>query len=122
MIVPKQGFKTKYTYGGSGIFTPMANLLTGLAASNVAKQLATSAIDIGKSAAKEGVKKVVTDVGTKLVKKALTPKSKKILQKYTTPIPTKPATQNLSSLIDGSSVEIQNLVERLNQGKGIKKT
>ena len=92
-----------------------------MAASNVAKQLADSAIDIGKSAAKEGAKKVVTDVGTKLVKKALTPKSKKILQKYTTPMSAKPATQNLSSLIDGSSVEIQNLVKRLIEERELRK-
>ena len=59
MIVPKQGFKTKYTFGGSGIFTPIANLLTGLAASNIAKKLSSSAIDLGKTIAKEGAKKAL---------------------------------------------------------------
>ena len=93
--------------------------------SSAAKQLASSAVDVGKSVAKEGAKKALEagksatmDVGKKLVKKALTPKSKKILQKYTA----EPTTQNISTLIDGSAVEIQNLVKRLNSGKGIKKT
>ena len=92
--------------------------------SNAAKQLASSAIDVGKNVAKEGVRKALeagttaaTDVGKKLVKKALTPKSKKILQKFTT----QPTTQNINSLIDGSAIEIQNLVKKLNTGMGIKK-
>ena len=94
--------------------------------SSAAKQLASSALDVGKSVAKEGAKKALeagksaaTDVGKKLVQKALTPKSKKILQKYTTA--EKPTTQNINTLIDGSAVEIQNLVKRLNKGMGIKK-
>ena len=92
--------------------------------SNVAKQLASSAIDVGKNVAKEGAKKALeagttaaTDVGKKLVKKALTPKSKKILQKFTV----QPTTQNINSLIDGSAIEIQNLVKKLNTGMVIKK-
>ena len=92
--------------------------------SNAAKQLASSAIDVGKNVAKEGAKKALeagttaaTDVGKKLVKKALTPKSKKILQKFTT----QPTTQNINSLIDGSAIEIQNLVKKLHTGMGIKK-
>ena len=46
--------------------------------SNAAKQLASSALDVGKNVAKEGAKKaleagksVATDVGKKLVQKAL---------------------------------------------------
>ena len=52
--------------------------------SNAAKQIASSALDVGKSVAKEGAKKALevgksaaVDVGKKLVQKALTPKSKK---------------------------------------------
>ena len=125
MIVPRQGFTKRYTYGGSGIFDSITKLLMRLFTRNAAKQLASSAIDVGKSVAKEGAKKsfrtgksAATDVGKKLVQKALTPKSKKILQKYTT----QPTTQNINALIDGSAVEIQNLVKRLNTGMGIKKT
>ena len=90
--------------------------------SSTAKQIASSALDVGKSIAKEGAKKALdvgkraaVDVGKKLVTKALTPKSKKILQKYT-----KPATQDINTLIDGSAIEIQKLVKKLNSGSGIK--
>ena len=122
MIVPKHGFKKSYAYGGSGIFDTIASLLTGMFTSSAAKQIASSALDVGKSVAKEGAKKALeagksaaVDVGKKLVTKALIPKSKKILQKYT-----QPTTRDISTLIDGSAVEIQELVKKLNSGSGIK--
>ena len=121
MIVPKHGFKKRYAYRGSGIFDTMVKFLTRMFASNAAKQIASSALDVGKSVAKEGAKKALevsksaaVDVGKKLVMKALTPKSKKNLQKYT-----EPATQNISTFIDGSAIEIQELVKKLNNGSGI---
>ena len=126
MIVPKHGFKKRYAYGGSGIFDTIANLLTRIFTSSAAKQIASSAFDVGKSVAKEGAKKALeagksaaVDVGKKLVTKALTPKSKKILQKYTEFTP-QPTTQDINTLIDGSAVEIQDLVKKLNRGAGIK--
>ena len=122
MIVVKRGFKKRYAYGGSGIFDTIANLLTRIFTSSAAKQIASSAFDIGKSVAKEGAKKALevgkstaVDVGKKLVTKALTPKSKKILQKHT-----QPTTQDINTLIDGSAVGIQDLVQKLNTGMGIK--
>ena len=122
MIVPKHGFKKRYAYGGSGIFDTIVNLLTRMFTSSAAKQIASSALDVGKSVAKEGAKKaleagksVAVDVGKKLVTKALTTKSKKILQKYT-----QPATRDINTLIDISAVEIQELVKKLNSGSGIK--
>ena len=124
MIVPKRGFKRKHAYGGSGIFDSITKLLMRLFTSNAAKQLASSTIDMGKNVAKEGAKKALeagtaaaTDAGKKLVKKALTPKSKKILQKFRA----QPTTRNINSLIDGSAIEIQNLVKKLYTGMGIKK-
>ena len=116
MIVPKHGFKIRYAYGGSGIFDTITNLLTRIFTSGAAKQIASSAIDVSKSVAKEGAKKApdvgkstAVDVGKKLVKKALTPKSKKILQKYTEPT-TQPTTQDINTSIEGSAIEIQFLV------------
>ena len=126
MIIPRQGFTKRYVYGGSGIFDSMAKLLMRIFTRDTAKQLASSAFDVGKNVAKEGAKKaleagksVATDVGKKLVQKALKPKSQKILEKYTTQ--PQPQTQNISSLIAGSSIDIQNLVKKLNTGMGIKK-
>ena len=125
MIVAKRGFKRGYSYGGSGIFDTIASLLTRIFTSGVAKQITSSAMDVGKNIAKEGAKKALevgkntaTDIGKKLVTKALTPKSKKILQKYTA---SKPATQDINSLIDGSAIAVQDLVRKLNSGAGIKK-
>ena len=126
MIVPKHGFKKRYAYGGSGIFDTITNFLTRIFTSGAAKQIASSALDVGKSVAKEGVKKALEagkspaiDVGKKLVTKALTPKSKKILQKYTEPSP-QSTTQDINTLIDGSAIAIQDLVKKLNSGSGIK--
>ena len=120
MIVTKHGFKKKYAYGGSGTFDSIANLLTRIFTSSAAKQIASSALDVGKSVGKEGAKKALeagksaaVDVGKKLVTKALTPKSKKILQKYTQST-TQPTTQDINTLIDGSAIEIQDLVKKLN--------
>ena len=123
MIVPKHGFKRRYAYGGSGILDTVVNFLTRMFTSNATKQIASSTLDVGKSVAKEGAKKALevgksaaVDVGKKLVHKALTPKSKKILQKYATPS----QIRNINALIDGSSIEIQELVKKLNEGSGIK--
>ena len=119
--------KKRYAYGGSGIFDTIANFLTRIFTSSAAKQIASSALDVGKSVAKKGAKKALdvgksaaVDVGKKLVTKALTPKSKKILQKYTEPT-TQPTMQDINTLIDGGAIAIQDLVKKLNSGAGIKK-
>ena len=73
-VMKNHGFKRKYVYGGAGIFDSLAKLFT----SGIAKQLTSTAIDVGK----EVGKKTAIDVGTKLVKNVLTPNSQKALQKY----------------------------------------
>ena len=92
MIGGKHGFKKRYAYGGSGIFDTIANFLTKIFTSIASRQIASSALNVGKIVAKEGTKKALevgksaaVDAGKKLVRKALKPKSKKILQKYTQP-------------------------------------
>ena len=123
MIVPRRGYKKSYRYGGSGIFEPITKLLMRIFSSGAAKQLASSALDVGTKVAKEGAKKALevgvtaaADAGKRLVQKALTPKSKTILEKYSSP----PQPVNINSLIAGSAVDIQNLVKKLNTGMGIK--
>ena len=130
-IVKNQGFKMKYVYGGSGIISNLASFLGNLFTSGVAKQITSTAIDVGK----EVGKRTAVDVGTRLVKKVLTPKVQKasqrafatrvqnILNKYVTP--QAPVRQNINSLIDGSgnnAVAIQDLVRRLHRGDGLKTT
>ena len=113
MISTKHGFIKRYQYGGSGIFDTIANLLTKIFTSSAAKQIASSALNVGKSVAKEGAKKALdvgksaaVDVGKKLVSKALTQKSKKILQKYSEPT-AQSTTQDINTLIDGSSLRFK---------------
>ena len=65
-VMKNHGFKRKYVYGGSGLFDSLA--------SGVAKQLTSTAIDVGK----EVGKKTAIDVGTKLVKK-FSPKKLRVL-------------------------------------------
>ena len=127
-VMKNHGFKRKYVYGGSGLFDSLARLFT----SGVAKQLASTAIDVGKEAGK----KTAIDVGTKLVKKALqkapghsvplapavATKVQNILNKYVPQVAQTPVRQNINSLIDGSgnnAIAIQDLVRKLH-GSGLK--
>ena len=55
MIDTKHGLKKRYQYSGSGIFDTITNILT----SSAPKQIASSALDVGKSVAKEGAKKAL---------------------------------------------------------------
>ena len=135
-VIKNHGFKRKYVYGGSGLFDSLAKLFT----SGVAKQLASTAIDVGK----EVGKKTAIDVGTKLVKKVLTQKApgagvqrgghsvplapavatkvQNILNKYVPQVAQTPVRQNINSLIDGSgnnAIAIQDLVRKLH-GSGLK--
>ena len=138
-VMKNHGFKRKYVYGGSGLFDSLARLFT----SGVAKQLTSTAIDVGK----EVGKKTAIDVGTKLVKKVIAPKVQKapgevvqrltpsVVQRLTPAITTKvqnilnkyvvpqvPVRQNINSLIDGSgnnAIAIQDLVRKLH-GSGLK--
>ena len=105
MVVPKQGFKRQYAFGGTGIFDTIGNIVSGIVTSNVAKELAKSALDVGKNIAKT----TATDVGNRMVKKVLTPKSKSIISKHT------------RTLNPNDAVKINELVRKLNQGMGIKK-
>ena len=105
MIVPNQGYKRKYAFGGTGIFETLGNIIKGIVTSQAAKDLTKTALDASKNI----VKTTASDVGNRLVKKALTPKSKNIISKHT-------KTLNLND-----AVKINELVKMLNSGMGIKK-
>ena len=147
MFVPKnRGFRRLYVYGGTGIFDSIGSFFTKLFTSNAAKQLASTALDVGKSAVKDIGKKAVDvgknaalDAGKKLFEKGVTKaltsiqkhtsinsshreavinKAQSILDKYLNK-----GTQNINYLIDGSGLQnaitTQNLVRELN-GSGLK--
>ena len=105
MIVPKQGYKRQYAFGGTGIFDTIGNIIKGIVTSQAAKDLTKTALDASKNI----VKTTASDIGNRLVKKVLTPKSKSIINKHT------------KALNPNDVVKINELVKMLNKGMGIKK-
>ena len=105
MIVPKQGYRRQYAFGGTGIFDTIGNIVKGIVTSQAAKDLTKTALDASKNI----VKTTASDIGNRLVKKALTPKSKNIISKHT------------QALNPNDAVKINELVKKLNSGMGIKK-
>ena len=105
MIVPKQGYRRQYAFGGTGIFDTIGNIVKGIVTSQAAKDLTKTALDASKNI----VKTTASDVGNRLVKKVLTPKSKSIISKHT------------RALNPNDAVKINELVKKLNSGMGIKK-
>ena len=105
MIVPKQGYRRQYAFGGTGIFDTIENIVKGIVTSQAGKDLTKHLLDASKNI----VKTTASDVGNRLVKKALTPKSKSIINKHT------------KALTKNDAVKINELVKKLNSGMGIKK-
>ena len=105
MIVPKQGYRRQYAFGGTGIFDTIGNIVKGIVTSQAAKDLTKTALDASKNI----FKTTASDVGNRLVKKVLTPKSKSIISKHT------------KALNPNDAVKINELVKKLNSGMGIKK-
>ena len=147
-IINKQRYKKQYVIGGSGIFDSVSNLLKKVTTSNLAKALAKAAqTELGKKAV-EASKTVAKEVGLKAIdvgkdvaiakaktlidrvaapKPVLTQQSKDILESLTAPKPLQskdillatPATLNVTNLLEGSAISIQDLAKKLN-GAGLK--
>ena len=130
MLITKRSYKNKYVIGGAGIFSSIGNFIARMSSSNAAKQLASTALQAGKTAAKDiGMKAidvgktVAIDAGKKLVEKAakklttaksqianvlvlpqeITKTVKEVIAKYVDT-----SAVNLNKLIDGSSIKRQN--------------
>ena len=78
MLITKRTYKRKYVIGGAGIFGSIGNFFARMFSNNAAKQLASAALQAGKTAAKDiGMKAidvgktVAIDAGKKLVEKAV---------------------------------------------------
>ena len=126
MLKTKRTYKKKYVIGGAVILDSIWNFFARMFSSNAAKQLASAALQAGKTAAKDiGMKAidvgktVAIDAGKKLVEKAakklsapksqvanvmvppeeITKKVNEVIAKY---VDTRAI--NLNKLIDGSSV------------------
>ena len=65
MLITKRSYKKKYVMGGAGIFRSIGNILARMFSSNAAKQLASTALQAGKTAAKDIEMKAI-DVGKQL--------------------------------------------------------
>ena len=125
MLITKRTLKRK-RHWGAGIFGSIGNFLMRMFSSNAAKQLATTALQSGKTAAKDvGMKAidvgktVAIDAGKKLVDKAVIKLSKPKSQVANVIVPPEEITKkvneviaknvdtsaiNHNKLIDGSSV------------------
>ena len=65
MLRTKRTYKKKYVIGGADIFDSIGSFLPKMFSSNAAKQLASAALQAGKTAAKDiGMKSI--DVGKQL--------------------------------------------------------
>ena len=130
MMITKRSYKKKYVIGGAGIFGFIGNFFARMFSSNAAKQIASAALQAGKTAAKDigmkainAGKTVAIDAGKKLVensaKRLTTPKSQvanvmvpseEITTKVTEVIAkyVDKSAINLNKLIDGSSINCPN--------------
>ena len=126
MLIRKRTYKKKYVIGGAGILGSIGNFLAIMFSSNTAKQLASTALEAGKTAVKDmGMKAidvgktVAIDAGKKLVEKVVKKLSKPKSQVANVMVPPEEITKkvnvviakyvdtsaiNLNKLIDGSSV------------------
>ena len=97
--------KKQYAFGGSGILDSILQFIVKTFTSQGAKALASSAAKEVCKAALDAGKSVAVDAGKKLVDKVMNPTKRvqNIVKKYA----------------DGSAVDIQQLVKRLN-GSGLK--
>jgi len=78
LTVVKRRYKKQYVFGGAGIFDTVAGFFKKLFTSNAAKQIASTALSVGKDAAKEIGEKALDvgktaaiDAGKRLVDKAV---------------------------------------------------
>ena len=53
MLITKRSYKKKYVIGGAGIFGSIGNFFARMISSKAAKQLASTALQAGKTAAKD---------------------------------------------------------------------
>ena len=121
MLITKRNYKKKYVIGGASIFDAIGNFLARMFSINAAKQLASAALQAGKTAAKDiGMKAihvgktVAIDAGKKLVEKAAeklsTPKS----QVANVMIPpeeiTKKVNEIIAKYVDTSAIKLNKLI------------
>ena len=144
LITTRRRYMKQHVIGGAGIFDTVANFFRRLFTSNAARQIASTALSVGKNAAAEIGKKAVDvgknaviDAGKKLVDKVFKKTEPQVKKTEPQGTPSKPppitqemkdvltklinegatmATTNINNLMMGSgnAIAIQDLVRRLN--------
>ena len=123
MLITKRSYKKKYVIGGADIFGFIGNFFAIMFSSNAAKQLASTALQAGKTASKDiGIKAIdvgktaAIDAGKKLVEKAA--------KKLTTPKPqvanvlvppeeiTNKENEVIAKYFDTSAINLNKLIDR----------
>src|SRR6218665_1504735 len=126
LVASKRRYKKLYVVGGAGFFDTISGFFKRLFTSNAAKQVASTALSVGKDAARK-IGKHALDSGKTAAINAGKRVVDKVADKLFTPKITQKSKDMLASLIDdinnlvadGSGIKaiaIQDLVRRLNEG------
>ena len=124
MLIIKRSYKKKYYIGGAAVFGSIGNFFARMFSSNAAKQLASAALQAGKTAANDiGMKAIAVgktvaiDAGKKLVEKTA--------KRLTTPKPqmanvivppeeiTKKINEVIAKYVDTSGINLNKLIDGL---------
>ena len=122
MLIKKKNLQKEICHLGAGIFGSIENFLARMLSSNVAKQLDSTPLSAGKTAAKDiGMKAidvektVAIDAGKKLVEKAAKKLSKPKSQVAHSMVPpeeiTKKVNEVITKYVDTSAISLNNLID-----------
>ena len=122
MLITKRTYNKKYVIAGAGIFDFIGNFFARLFSSNAAKQLASAALQAGRTEAKDiGMKAIVVgktvaiDAGKKLVEKAakkLTTAKSQVANVMVPPEEiTKKVIEVIAKYVDTSAINLNKLID-----------
>ena len=122
MLITKRTYKKKYVIAGAGIFGSIGNFLVRMFSSNATMQLASTALQAGKTAAKDigmkaidVAKTVAIDAGKKLVEKAVKKLSKPKSHVAKVMVPpeeiTKKVNEVIAKYVDTSAINLNKLMD-----------
>jgi hypothetical protein len=107
LLISKRRYKKQHVIGGAGIFDTVSSLLKRLITSNpvksIASKLASSAVEVGKSALFKAID-IGKEKAIKAVSKppALTPANRELLKRLTNP----EGTVSIQDLVKGSGLRL----------------
>ena len=122
MLITERTYNKKNVIGGAGIFDSIGNFFARIFSSNAAKQLASAALQAGKTVAKDiGVKAIdvgktaANNTGKKLVEKAAKKLSAPKSQVANVMVPpeeiTKKVNEVIAKYVDTSEINLNKLID-----------